>query len=307
VTCLCRYLENEPLTPGVGARDIANWVCKDDYNKTQDRYSDTYTEGTLKQVDQSPVLAGWIHGSEPTNRVVWASGHRKRLSSCFNQAWLTKFCSWSWQIYSYVLWLILSYRFVYLQFVRSHIIDKLREKSDGQSSLMHAVSFVYCSWDKPKTAVDIAAAILRQLILARRISPDTRTLIQQFNETGRQLSLSKILDILCRDSKKLERHYIFVDGFDEIPDEAERDKLAKALFELTAKSLPVRVFVTSRPLPVIRPLFENASEYKLSASPEDIKMHISRFVSERKSLQQLVQGLNEGELETAIIGSANHM
>jgi hypothetical protein len=84
-----------------------------------------------------------------------------------------------------------------------------------------AISFVYCDSHVHRTEEDIAASFLSQLILSHSelISQETQQKLNQFKRLGRKPSFSELIRLLKVESRRLTCHYLFLDAFDEIPDD----------------------------------------------------------------------------------------
>jgi hypothetical protein len=169
------------------------------------------------------------------------------------------------------------------------MIDNLRKlHGPVQGEARHqgasiAISFVYCDSHVHRTEEDIAASFLSQLILSHPelTSEETQQKLNRLKRLGHKPSFSELIRLLKVESRRLTCHYLFLDAFDEIPDDGERSLLCKGLFKLAEES-SVRVFVTSRPIPPILQAFQNlnAVPYPFQASSEDIAQYVRTFINQ---------------------------
>ncbi|KAH6891605.1 hypothetical protein BKA70DRAFT_1119926 [Coprinopsis sp. MPI-PUGE-AT-0042] len=97
-----------------------------------------------------------------------------------------------------------------------------------------------------------------------------------------QPSEAELLHLLNRFSEIMITFY-FLDAVDEAPPEVQSDLLQKL------SSLNVKLFVTSRPLPILEPLFPGAHRFPIFAHDRDLDLHISKEIARSPVLQGILK------------------
>jgi hypothetical protein len=116
----------------------------------------------------------------------------------------------------------------------------------------------------------------------------------------RSLLLEEILIIIRAEMKRLTCLVIVIDALDEcFPQEARQD-LLHHMQRLTEEENSARLFVTSRPHPIIESAITTMSRLQIKASLSDIRFHITtRISSTLSSLRVFLR--NDPDLQDAIV------
>ncbi|KAH6907880.1 hypothetical protein BKA70DRAFT_1189352 [Coprinopsis sp. MPI-PUGE-AT-0042] len=100
-----------------------------------------------------------------------------------------------------------------------------------------------------------------------------------------QPSEAELLCLLHHFSEVLEGMFYFLDALDEAPINIQLDLLEKL------SSVKVKLFITSRPLPILEAFFPDAHRYPIFAQDHDLDLHIAKEISLSPVLRSI---LNQG-------------
>jgi hypothetical protein len=171
---------------------------------------------------------------------------------------------------------------------RSMVINATRKKHKFDTSVV--VLVIYCTWNIQYTALELLESLLKQQLLAR----PTEALLEatrKYRQEGRRFSLDEIRMLLNAEASSLKRQFIFLDGFDELFPQDQRDILLPHFHSLLELSLSSRIMIVSRPLPTIANLIFSKSvahTFDVVADANDLKFHIEKEIMQSLSLYNII-------------------
>ncbi|KAH6907890.1 hypothetical protein BKA70DRAFT_1150177, partial [Coprinopsis sp. MPI-PUGE-AT-0042] len=95
-------------------------------------------------------------------------------------------------------------------------------------------------------------------------------------------SEAELLHLLHRFSEVLKVMFYFLDALDEAPINIQLDLLEKL------SSVKAKLFITSRPLPILEAFFPDAHRYPIFAQDHDLDLHIAKEISVSPVLQSIL-------------------
>ncbi|KAH6911241.1 hypothetical protein BKA70DRAFT_55684 [Coprinopsis sp. MPI-PUGE-AT-0042] len=147
------------------------------------------------------------------------------------------------------------------------------------------VAYIYFRYSDHTTATvkDVLAVLVKQTIERHpRYLPFLRELYDIHIREGTQPSESELLHLLRLFTALIEATFYFLDALDEAPPGVQLDLLEKL------SSLNVKLFITSRPLPLLEARFPGAHRYPIRAQDRDLDLHIKKEISRSAMLQTVL-------------------
>ncbi|KAH6884779.1 ankyrin repeat-containing domain protein [Coprinopsis sp. MPI-PUGE-AT-0042] len=133
------------------------------------------------------------------------------------------------------------------------------------------------------TVKDVLAVLVKQTIERHpRYLPFLRELYDIHIREGTQPSESELLHLLRLLTALIEATFYFLDALDEAPPGVQLDLLEKL------SSLNVKLFITSRPLPILEARFPGAHRFPILAQDRDLDLHIKKEISRSPMLQTIL-------------------
>ncbi|TFK21257.1 hypothetical protein FA15DRAFT_560298, partial [Coprinopsis marcescibilis] len=175
----------------------------------------------------------------------------------------------------------------------SLVIDHLLQLSDTSKEI--AVIYAYCRYTDPVSVKDILAAMLKQLL---EDHPSIITFIKPLYEThkrrGTHPSQAELLELLrvISSSNIFTATFCILDGLDEAQNDAQIDIIS------ALATLPVRFFITSRPLASLKDLVPKAVFIDIVVQDGDIVLLVEQKLASIPALRRL---FNQKELKTEIV------
>jgi hypothetical protein len=169
------------------------------------------------------------------------------------------------------------------------VINKLRKRfKDDQNT---AVLYVYCKYNAPCDITRVLSSLLHQLILhTGQLTPESIKLLKRCQKEQRSPLLEEISSIFRTEMKSLSHLFIVIDALDECFPEQVRHALLHDMHSLVSAEAPVRLFITSRPHPVIENAIAGVTRLQINALLSDIQSHIaSRIAGNLSSLQTFLK------------------
>jgi ankyrin repeat domain-containing protein 50 len=173
---------------------------------------------------------------------------------------------------------------------RSIVIDMLEALArEWQGEI--CVAFVYIRYsDQDHLTIQGALEVLVKQTVERH--PDCMTLALRAYEPhfreGTQPTERELLELLRQFAHKRRATFYVLDALDEAP-----VRIRLALVQKLS-SLPVRLFITSRPLPNIEAKFPGAHTFSILAHDQDLELHIAEKIEASEGLQDLMQRAGPG-------------
>jgi hypothetical protein len=167
---------------------------------------------------------------------------------------------------------------------RSIVINEVESRAEASDSPI-CIGYIYFRYSDHTTAVvrDFLEVLVKQTIerhasclpifdevYARHIREETRP------------SEAQLLQLLHRFTELMEATFYFLEALDEASPEIQSDILKK----LT--SLNVKLFITSRPLPVLDAGLPATHRFTIRAQDRDLEIHISNEISRNPVLKTIV-------------------
>jgi hypothetical protein len=169
------------------------------------------------------------------------------------------------------------------------VINKLRThfKDDEDT----AVLYIYCKYNVPCDLTRVLISLLHQLVVhTGQLTPESMKLLKCCQKEQRSPLLEEISSILRAEMKSLARLFIVIDALDECFTEQVRHALVREMHSLTSEEASARLFITSRPHPVIENTIAGVTRLHIRALLSDIQSHIaSRIANNRSSLQTFLK------------------
>ncbi|KAH6911215.1 ankyrin repeat-containing domain protein [Coprinopsis sp. MPI-PUGE-AT-0042] len=147
------------------------------------------------------------------------------------------------------------------------------------------VAYIYFRYSDHTTATvkDFLAVLVKQTIERHpRYLPFIRALYDRHIREGTQPSESELLHLLRLFTALIEATFYFLDALDEAPPGVQLDLLEKL------SSLNVKLFITSRPLPILEARFPGAHRFPILAQDRDLDLHINKEISRSPMLQTVL-------------------
>ena len=179
--------------------------------------------------------------------------------------------------------------------LRSVVVDHLQNHFNGQNV---AVLCIYCNYKKQdeQTVSELVASLLKQLVQDRSVTSDqVKTLYKVYHDARKSIpGLADLMTVLQSEIRHYSKVYIVVDALDECRERDQRDLIT------TLQSLAgnINMMVTSRILPSIQQLFQDAKRLDIRANNDDVRRYIegriphenrlARHVGKDRSLQETI-------------------
>jgi hypothetical protein len=179
------------------------------------------------------------------------------------------------------------------------VINELRTRfKDDQDT---AVLYIYFKYNVSCDLTRVLISLLHQLIMhTRQLMAETVKLLKRCQEEQRSPLLEEISSIFRTEMKSLSRLFIVIDALDECFPEQVRHALLRDMHFLAGAEASARLFITSRPHPVIENAITGVTRFHIRALHSDIRSHItSRITGNLSSLQTFLK--NDPTLRNEII------
>lgn len=159
-----------------------------------------------------------------------------------------------------------------------------------------AVLFVFCNHADQgnQKSIDLVASVLAQLVQARGVTDEVRTLYQRHQTRATRPGLREISDLLQSVIQASTKVFIVIDALDECP-ETTRETFVGEIQRLRDTA---HLLVTSRQISFIARGFPNAIQLEIHASDSDLEIYIrsktqqdprlARHLEQDPSLQEVV-------------------
>ncbi|KAH6879954.1 hypothetical protein BKA70DRAFT_1473926 [Coprinopsis sp. MPI-PUGE-AT-0042] len=163
----------------------------------------------------------------------------------------------------------------------SVVIEHLQELAKASTDI--CVTFVYCRYTEPMKVRDILAALVRQLLerfphLLSIVEP----IYAKHDLEKTKLSQSELINVIRDIYSRFRIAFLFIDGLDEALYDEQFDLLD------TLKSIHANVFITSRPLVMLKDVLRNVEFFDIAAKGEDIELLVSQHINRSLELQEVL-------------------
>jgi hypothetical protein len=154
------------------------------------------------------------------------------------------------------------------------------------------VLYAYCKYNVACDITKVLTSLLRQLVVRTgELAREHLKLLKECRMEQRSLFLEEILTIFRAEMKRLTCLVIVIDALDECFPYETRQNLLHHMQRLTEEETSMRLFVTSRPHPIIESAITTVSRLQIQASLSDIRFHIAtRISSSLSSLRVFLRG-----------------
>ncbi|KAH6903896.1 hypothetical protein BKA70DRAFT_1432862 [Coprinopsis sp. MPI-PUGE-AT-0042] len=168
----------------------------------------------------------------------------------------------------------------------TNYLEQLEEEAAGGSI---CVAYVYVRYSEPLAARDILESLVRQII-ERHVDlvPAAETLYGKHKRERTRPGQQDLLRLLSRFTELGKTLFFVIDAVDEMPSEERAVTLG------LLASLDARLFVTSRPLPLLQQCFPMAQMLEVTAHSSDIDLLIQDSLSRHPDLMVLLEDPNLG-------------
>jgi hypothetical protein len=173
--------------------------------------------------------------------------------------------------------------------LRASVINELRTRfKDDQDT---AVLYIYCKYNIPCDVTRVLTSLLHQLVVhTGRLTPESMELLKRCQKERESPLLEEISSIFRTEMKSLARLFIVIDALDECFPEQVRHALLRHMHCLAGEEASARLFITSRPHPVIENAIAGVTRLRIKALLSDIQSHIaSRITGSLSSLQSFLK------------------
>ncbi|KAH6888306.1 hypothetical protein BKA70DRAFT_1025322, partial [Coprinopsis sp. MPI-PUGE-AT-0042] len=158
----------------------------------------------------------------------------------------------------------------------------------AQANPRICVAYIYFRYSDHTTAAvrDFLAVLVKQTV--ERHSDCLAICLELYDRHIRektQPSEGELLHLLHCFSEVMEVMFCFLDALDEAPTDVQLELVEKLC------SLNVKLFITSRPLPILEACFPDAHRYPILAQDHDLDLHIAKEISRSAVLRSI---LNQG-------------
>jgi hypothetical protein len=169
------------------------------------------------------------------------------------------------------------------------VINELRTRFKADKDT--AVLYIYCKYNVPCDVTRVLSSLLHQLVVhTGRLAPESIKLLKDCQKEQRSPLLEEISSIFRTEMKSLSRLFIMIDALDECFPEQVRHALLRYIHSLAREEPSARLFITSRPHPVIENAIAGVTRLQIRASPSDIQSHIdSRIAGNFSSVQKFLK------------------
>jgi hypothetical protein len=163
------------------------------------------------------------------------------------------------------------------------VINELRTRfKDDQNT---AVLYIYCKYNVPCDVTRALNSLLHQLVVhTRQLTPESIKLLKRCQEEKRLPLLEEISAMFRTEIKSLSRLFIVIDALDECFPEQVRHALLRDMHSLVGAEACARLFITSRPHPVIENAIAGVMRLRIKALLSDIQSHIASRIANNLSL-----------------------
>ena len=175
------------------------------------------------------------------------------------------------------------------------------------------IACIFCSYQEQANQglEELIASILKQIIENQpQASEDIQTFYREFLYKCRRPRLTNLIDALRSEIRRYSKVFLVIDALDECLEDNQRRLIAK----LESLASTVYLMVTSRPLDLIKQLFQGALHLDITAKEEDVRRYTQARVRRGQNrheilLARLVQANNglEDEIVDEIATNARGM
>lgn len=145
-----------------------------------------------------------------------------------------------------------------------------------------AVSYVFFSYRERETQTSkhVLAAILRQLLFAKKTSSDSvEAMYRKHYGNNTRPDPKELEQALVATLADMESAHLVLDALDEC-DLTVAKSIVRTLLRTIVQRGKLRLLVTSREIPDCEALFPHDQRLKIEALPEDLRMYASRRANE---------------------------
>ncbi|KAJ7031269.1 hypothetical protein C8F04DRAFT_1263092 [Mycena alexandri] len=186
----------------------------------------------------------------------------------------------------------------------SMVVENLRAAPNEQSTCV-AVIYLNHKETEIQTPANLLAALWRQLIFGKPLTPAVHRLYAKHREQRTRPSLEDIYSILCSTISKLSAVHLVVDALDEYP-EAQRDILLRHLSSLAPAA---RLMLTSRPHINIKHVIPDSETLEIRATEDDIRRYVDAQILKSTRLSGHIANKPElrEEIEAKVVQRSDGM
>ncbi|KAJ7203241.1 ankyrin repeat-containing domain protein, partial [Mycena pura] len=184
------------------------------------------------------------------------------------------------------------------------VVDYLRRNLDSEN-IRIAVVYLNHKETEAQSPSNVLAAIWRQLILEKNLSPTVEQLYAKHREQRTRPSLDDTYAALCSAASQLSRVFIAVDALDEYPEEQRHTLLQ----HLSTLGPCVSLMVTSRPHINIKHTISNFETIEIRAAKDDIQKYLDGQIKKSQRLSRHVRSAPDVRqaLESRIVEGCDGM
>lgn len=187
----------------------------------------------------------------------------------------------------------------------SIIIEYLQTKFRDDIDI--SIAYLYCNFRRQdeQKPIDLIANLVKQLIQRRPSVPEhVRALHKCHKENRTRPSFDEILKVLRSVLTDYKQNFIIIDALDECQPPGSRREFLSEIFNCHTKN-ETNLLTTSRSIPEITNLFEEATRLEIRASDEDVQSYLNGHISNLPSCvlnKPLLQEEIKSEIMKAVDG-----
>ena len=170
---------------------------------------------------------------------------------------------------------------------RSFVINHIQQ---SVSRAKVGIAYIYCDYKakEKQTVESLLASLLHQLLLHRPIYLDRIVnLYKSHSSNQNRPSISDYSKLLQSSVQSYQKVYFVIDALDEC---SEANGTRKGLLaELQKLNPAVNILITSRHIPSIERLLQDAAQIEIQASEEDIKNYVENRISSSERIAAYVK------------------
>ena len=140
------------------------------------------------------------------------------------------------------------------------------------------MAWIYCNYNErdKQTVHDLIASLLKQLVQDNPIiSEGINSLYEEHHRKNTHPSLAELADKLGNEVGRYYKAFIIVDALDEL---VERDR-KPLIDQIQSVAKKANLLITSRPLPMITRIFQDAKSIDIRADDRDVQKYIEDRIS----------------------------
>jgi hypothetical protein len=182
------------------------------------------------------------------------------------------------------------------------LVEHLRKLCDEATTM----AYFFCDYQSKarQGADDLLQHIAWQIIQhSDAVSDKVKAIFEDCKRQIRALDKQTLLELVELVASPFRRVFIVVDGLDE---SKKRKELISVLADLGYK-LPIKLLITSRPIPEIQEVFQGEAQIKIEALDSDIRQYILSRIEEDDDLEDLLTSDLRNRIVDCVISKANGM